>query len=105
MPWPDTWLTAWRNVSEEGGCGVALSGTEESIRKLWQVIQANAARIQAELPSGSSVARGRFGIRITKPNAELRTDDEKRAWIKINLNAFVTVLKPHIEKALRRANS
>ena len=37
--------------------------------------------------------------------SELSTDDEKRAWIKNNLNAFVTVLKPHIEKALRRANS
>ena len=98
LPWPDTWLTAWCNVSEEGVCGVALSGHEKGIETFWRAIQRDARKIEAALPKGSSVARGRFGIRVTKPNTEFRNDDEKRAWIKADLNAFVNVLKSRMNK-------
>jgi len=99
MPWPDTWLTGWRNVSSDGVCGVALSGSEESIAALWKVIRPMASRIEAKLPQGSSVNRGRFGIRITKPNKEFESDDQRRAWIEQQLNEFVTVLKPILVSA------
>ena len=99
MPWPETWLTAWRNISDEGVCGVALSGTEEAMERFWRAIRKKARRLEAELPKGSSVARGRFGIRITKPNAEFSNDDERRAWIAATLNRFVNILRPYMEVA------
>jgi hypothetical protein len=102
LPWPGTWLTGWRNVSEDGVCGVALSGTKSDVEAFWRTIRPEARQIEAALPKGSTVDRGRFGIRTTKPNKEFRTDDEKRAWIKANLNQFVNVLRPRMKAALNK---
>jgi hypothetical protein len=84
-------------------CGVALSGRAKRITELWRRLRRDADEIQRELPAGSTVEAGRFGIGITKPNSEFRDDDERRAWLKATLNAFVNVLRPRIAKAASRA--
>jgi hypothetical protein len=104
LPWPSIWLTAWRNESPDGVCGVALSGRAKSIKELWRRLRRDAEEIRRELPAGSTVEGGRFGIGITKPNSEFRDDDEKRAWLKAILNAFVNVLRPRIAKVAGRAS-
>jgi hypothetical protein len=102
MPWQGIWLTAWRNESRDGVCGVALSGRTKKINELWRRLRRDADEIQRELPAGSTVEGGRFGIGITKPNSEFRDDDERRAWLKAALNTFVNVLRPRIAKAASR---
>jgi hypothetical protein len=103
MPWPSTWLTAWRNESPDGVCGVALSGRARRINELWGRLRRDADDIQRALPAGSTVEGGRFGIGITKPNSDFRDDDERRAWLKVTLNTFVSVLRPRIVKVASRA--
>lgn len=104
MPWPGIWLTAWRNESPDGVVGVALSGRGRRISELWRRLRRDADEIQRQLPAGSTVEGGRFGIDITKPNSEFRDDDERRAWLKSTLNAFVNVLRPRIAKAASRTS-
>jgi hypothetical protein len=103
MPWPSIWLTAWRNESPDGVCGVALSGRARRISELWRRLSRDADEIQRELPAGSTVEGGRFGIGITKPNSEFRDDDERRAWLQATLNTFVNVLRPRIIAAEKTA--
>jgi hypothetical protein len=103
LPWPSIWLTAWRNESPDGVCGVALSGRAKMIKELWHMLRRDADEIQRELPAGSTVEGGRFGIGISKPNSEFRDDDERRAWLKETLNAFV-MLRPRIAKAAGRSH-
>jgi hypothetical protein len=102
LPWPSIWLTAWHNESPNGVCGVALSGRAKRINEVWRRLRKDADEIQRELPEGSTVEAGRFGIGITKPNSEFRNDDERRAWLKATLNTFVNVLRPRIIKAANR---
>jgi acylphosphatase len=102
LPWPDTWLTGWRNVNEDGLCGVALSGKEKSVEAFWRVIRGQAWKIEAALPKVVASIEGRFGIRITKPNSEFGSDEEKRAWIKEMLNQFALVLRPYIERQAKQ---
>jgi hypothetical protein len=105
LAWPETWLTAWRNIREDGVCGVALSGKQQNIESLWWVIRRDAKTLESKLPKGSTVDRGRFGIRLTKPNSEFASDDERRAWLKANLNAFVNVLAPFLKDHLLSGSS
>lgn len=104
LPWPSTWLTAWCNDSPNGVCGVALSGRGKRIDELWRRLRRDADQIQQELPEGSTVQEGRFGIGLIKPNAEFKDDEERRAWLKETLNTFVNVLRPRILKAVDRSN-
>jgi hypothetical protein len=104
LPWPGTWLTAWRNDSPDGVCGVALSGRAKRIDELWRRLRRDADQIQRELPEGSTVEGGRFGIGLTKSNSEFRNDDERREWLKATLNTFVNVLRPRVVKVANRAN-
>jgi hypothetical protein len=85
-------------------CGVALSGRAKRINELWRRLRRGADEIQHDLPAGSTVEGGRFGIGLTKPNSEFRDDDERRAWLKATLNAFVSVLRPRIAKVAGRAS-
>ena len=104
MPWPGTWLTAWRNEKSDGVCGVALSGKSESIDAFWRKIQRFAPELERQLPDGSRIEAGRFGIGIIQPNTLFRDDDEKREWLVSNLDKFATVLQPRMELLLPKEN-
>lgn len=103
LPWPNTWLTTWCNDSPNGVCGVALSGRTDSLDELWQHLHRSARQIERELPEGSTVDEGRFGIGLLRPNVEFRDDDEKRAWMKLTTNHFVNVLRPRMVRLLDQA--
>jgi hypothetical protein len=104
LPWPGTWLTTWRNESPDGVCGVALSGRADSLEDLWPRLRREARQIERELPDGSTVSEGRFGIGLLRPNSEFRDDDERRAWMKATLNKFVNVLRPRMTKLAQKAS-
>jgi hypothetical protein len=61
MPWPGTWLTTytWGGEDPDGGCGVALSGYDDALDKLWRSMRRERKEIQSELPDGSNVEAGR----------------------------------------------
>jgi hypothetical protein len=102
LPWRGTWLTGWRNDSPDGVCGVALSGTGKSIDAFWRRIRGQAAALESELPEGSTVEPGRFGIGIMRPNREFRNDDERRAWLIKNLDRFAGVLRPRMKALIEK---
>jgi hypothetical protein len=96
-----TWLTTYtfgREDKPDAGCGVALSGYEDDLDELWRLMRRERKEIQSELPNGSQVESGRFGIRLTRLNTEFRDDDEKRSWMKATLNTFVNVLRPRMKR-------
>jgi hypothetical protein len=102
LPWPGTWLTAWRNDSPDGVCGVAVSGRGPRIDALWRKIRSQAEELESELPEGATVEAGRFGIGVMRPNAEFRDDDERRAWIISNLDRFASVLSPRMKALIEK---
>lgn len=104
LPWDGTWLTGWHNDSLDGVCGVGLSGRVESVEAFWRAIRKQASALEKELPAGSTVEPGRFGIGIQRPNAEFRDDDERRAWIIHNLDRFASVLRPWMAALAEKRN-
>lgn len=100
MPSTGTWLTAWHNERPNGVCGVALSGKAESVDTFWRKIRRDVRELQSELLEGAAVEAGRFGIGLTRSNAEFRNDDERREWIKTTLIRFVGVLAPRMMRLL-----
>jgi hypothetical protein len=66
MPWPGTWLTTWTSQDPDGNTGIALSGYEDNIDEFWRAIRAVRREIQSDLPEGTSVESGRFGISLAR---------------------------------------
>ncbi len=97
LPWADTWLTVWRNAETDGVCGVAVSGKANAVDELWRHLQPSAADLLASLPPGSTVKSGRFGIGVTKPNSEFKSDDERRDWMQRTMLAFLAALTPRLK--------
>jgi hypothetical protein len=65
---------------------------------LWKHVKGSVAQLESALPPGSTVKPGRFGIGVTKPNAEFKTDDERRAWMQRTMLAFLTALQPLLSR-------
>lgn len=97
LPWPDAWLTVWRNEETNGVVGVAVSGKGNAVDDLWRHLQPSAAALQASLPPGSTVKAGRFGIGITKANGDFKSDDERRAWMRETMLTFLAALTPRLK--------
>ncbi len=101
LPWPGTWITAYRNAPVYG---VFLSGHAGPLEDAWQRLAPDIEEIMAESPEGTRAYGVRDGnsdyLFTRRPCATFANDDEAREWLKQTLNAYVNALRPRLKRAL-----
>jgi hypothetical protein len=101
LPWPGLWVTAYRNETGNGKCGVFLAGKESDLEEVFQVLASDLEEIMSEMPEGTKVGNvrtsGGMAIATTRPNSSFQNDDEKRDWLKRTLNTYINVLRPRLK--------
>lgn len=104
LPWPGTWITAYREEAPTGRSGVFLAGRDEALRELWSRIELDLDEIVAELPegtiSGNVRSSGQVAILTGRDNRSFSGDDEQRQWLKETINRYVNALRPRIRRLL-----
>ncbi|MEJ7931632.1 hypothetical protein WG922_16795 [Ramlibacter sp. AN1015] len=97
LPWPGTWLLAYRTSGPKARVGVSLRGRELPLLQLLQALEPDIDSILAELPEGVEFVPG-SRLSIQKDWGEFANDDERREWLRATLNAFVNELRPRISR-------
>jgi hypothetical protein len=103
LPWPGTWLTAYRvNAPTGGRSGVLLAGRQQELAELLSLITPRMAEIMSELPEGTELGQGTSpGITTlftTRPDTDFQNDDQKRDWLRQTLNQYVNALRPRLKQ-------
>ena len=98
LPYPGTWITAYRNEAANGTCGVFLAGREEDRELLVRLLEPLDSLV-AELPDGTRVGRGRdkLSIYTERRNDSFAVTDDCREWLKRTINAYVNALRPKVK--------
>ena len=91
-PFPGIQIKAW--VAP----GIFLSGPRlAKLAEIEKYIKRDRSSLLKELPEGTEI-----DLKRTHPivlyGPDLKSDDQKRAWIMKNLNTFATVLRPRLRK-------
>jgi hypothetical protein len=103
LPWPGTWLTAYRADGPPGGrSGVFLSGRQQDLTELLALATPQMTEILSELPEktelGQGSSPGSTPLVTTRLDTSFQNDDEKRDWLKLTLNQYVNVLRPRLKQ-------
>jgi hypothetical protein len=102
LPWPGLWVTAYRNETGNGKCGVFLAGKEAELEEVFQVLASDLEDIMSEMPGGTKAGNvrtsGGMAIATTRPNSSFQNDDEKRDWLRRTLNTYINVLRPRLKQ-------
>jgi hypothetical protein len=105
LPWPETWVTAYRQGEAEAG--VFLAGRERSLRVVWELMKQDLDAVVDALPPGTSVGQipysSLIGLVTKRPAATFEGDENKRAWLIDTLNAYVNVLRPLLKRYVEMA--
>ncbi len=105
LPWPGTWIVAWKGAGDDGDMGVATGGRKGADQEMLRLLEPVRNDILAELPEGT-VYRKYLGNRdgytfgVVRRGREFRNDDERRAWFAQAINAFVNALRPRVKHIL-----
>ncbi len=100
LPWPRTWLTAYRFGSQ---IAVSTSGNHGALADLELALIGQFEETLAELPVGSVYRPGEpdlsFGIHIKRLVDDTETSETPQQWAIRMLNEFSNVLRPRVEAA------
>lgn len=101
LPWPQTWIGAWRYGGAPGTVGVALGGLSPSYNRMIEALSPSNPEILSELPPGSELVpnskRDSETFRTIRRAADFATDDEMRRWIVETMNTYVNVFRPRLK--------
>jgi hypothetical protein len=100
LPWPGTWVLAYRTSGSKAAVGVCVSGREVARADLLRALEPQAEEILAGLPEGTNFDEG---LKIESRWDEFRDDDERRKWVIATINAYVNELRPRIRKLREQA--
>lgn len=103
LPWPGTWLLAYRTGGAKPAVGVALRGREIPRSDLLGNLEPEAEAILEALPEGTVFERDKLGIE--RSWSDFQDDDQRRKWLLQTINAFVNELRPRISKLREHLNS
>jgi hypothetical protein len=101
LPWPRTWITAYRNDGQKA-YGVYLSGHQSELRELFRIFGAEIGKIVEQLPEGTKAgnvrASGGLGVMTTRPYTYFANDYQTHAWLKETINDYVNVFRPRLKQ-------
>jgi hypothetical protein len=109
LPWPKTWVAAYRYGGAAGGAGVYLSGSDPSYPELISLLGSEHESIVAELPPGTQFKKFKtndnFSFMTHRKASEFKDDDEMRAWLRSAMNAYVNVFRPKLKALIQQQHS
>jgi hypothetical protein len=101
LPWPKTWITAYRNEAANGTSGIFLAGHSPDRDQLLALLEPTGELV-AELPAETFVrngtSSGKLSIYTERANNSFATPDDCRAWLMAGLNQYVNVLRPRLKR-------
>lgn len=104
LPYPRTWLLAYRSGGDSGKIAVCTSGSAEGMAGLFSLLESEEDEIVDELPEGTEVFEsgkgGAYFFATIRAANEFKSESEKRNWIKSTLNSYANVLRPRIKRLL-----
>ena len=93
LPWPGTWIAAYRSTGAKPSLGVFLSGQESARAELLRALAPEVREIQRALPEGVNYEEGKT-LELTRGWDEFSNDGKRREWLSATVNAFVNQLRP-----------
>jgi len=102
LPWPGTWITAYRSAQQGGRLGLFISGRPTDLTSLKEALASELADILLELPDGTSLIEksGLFAPTTQRSAADFPDEGAKQAWLAASLNAYVNALGPRAKRLL-----
>ena len=105
LPWPQTWIGAYRYGGVTGTLGVALGGLSPSYNRMIEALLPDSSEFLYELPPGSEIITNLNGdsqtFRKIRRAAEFENDDEQREWLFQTMNSFVNAFRPRLKVAMK----
>lgn len=102
LPWPQTWITAFREGGPTGRVGISTAGRRGADQPMMEYLRPRMEEILEALPAGfkfrpnSSVNDS--CLRIDRQCSEFNSEDEIREWFVEMINAMVNVLRPVLKE-------
>ena len=94
LPWPSTWITAYRSaVGAQPTVGVFLGGREDPLATLLRGLEPDVEALRAGLPEETEIEPGQK-IQVSRPLASFPDEDAARRWLIDSINRFVNELRP-----------
>ena len=100
MPWPGTWVLAYRSVSPPR-LGVTFRGRSGANIEALRAIADDMPQVKANLPEGTQYEPGQsLGIEVS--SNDFPDDATRQEWLLDNINSFVNELRPVLSNARKR---
>jgi hypothetical protein len=94
LPWPGTWITAYRSTAgSQPVVGVFLGGREHPLSELLRALTPDWNEIAVGLPEGTTFEDGRK-LEVTRPTASFPDDESARSWLVEAIDKFVNQIRP-----------
>jgi hypothetical protein len=105
LPWPQTWIGAYRSGGAAGSVGVGLGGLSPSYNRMIDALSPDSMEILSELPPGSELAqnlkRDSETYMTMRQAADFASDDAMRQWLVETMNTYVNVFRPRLKTELQ----
>ena len=109
LPWPKTWVAAYRYGGATGGAGVYLSGSDPKLSQSISLLGSKHESVVAELPPCTQFKKFKtndnFSLMTHRKASEFKNDDEMRDWLRSTMNAYVNVFRPKLKALLQHQHS
>lgn len=109
LPWPKTWVAAYRYGGAPGEAGVYLNGNDPGYPELISLLRSAHESIVAELPPGTRFKKFKsndnFSFMTIRKASEFRNDEEMRAWIRSTMNGYMNVFRPKLKALIQEQHS
>lgn len=106
LPWPKTWITAYKNEAATGSSGAFLAGRESDLNPLLDLLEP-LDELLTELPAGTSlrngIPSGKFSLYTDRANETFASEDDCRTWLTATLNQYVNALRPRLKRLSERS--
>jgi hypothetical protein len=98
LPFPGTWVTAYRSSASGGTLGVFLAGKDAGLAALWERLEGGPAALIEDLPEASIKTNdaGSPGVSTVRAAADFPDDDARRAWLASTLNLYANALRSRL---------
>lgn len=94
LPWPGTWITAYRSsAGAQPTVGVFLGGREDPLAELLRALEPDWGDLRQALPDRTEFDP-RQKLQVTRPLASFADEDAARSWLIDTVNAFVNEIRP-----------
>jgi hypothetical protein len=94
LPWPGTWITAYRSsAGAQPTVGVFLGGREHPLVELLRALEPDWDDLRETLPEGTVFDPGQK-LQVSRPLGSFSNEDDARSWLIETVNKFVNEIRP-----------